>query len=329
MSSIRRQTTVVRDGHHNAFTDLQYWQSLYWISYRKGAGHVSMDGEVVVSVSSDRARFREVAHLKVPGDNRDPKFVPMAPDRMALIFPSSDGRCEWDSLDQYVSFSSDGFHWDAPRRLPIQRGLWLWRVRKHGELYYGMVYGRERKDHPRSLMLMTSPDMLEWRYVAHLGREEMNLNESDITFRPDGTAWVIARAQCEPQTAFFFHAAPPYTQWQGHPLPAMIQSPIIFDSGSGLYVAGRYAPALEGIKDFPWDRSLAIWKLSFGKIEPVLRIPACGDCAYPGLAKDADGRICMSYYSQHAYYMGVVPGETPFPNKNAMPADVYFAELDL
>ena len=46
---------------HNAFTDLQYWQGNYWVGYRKGAGHISMDGEAVISVSADRRRFREVA----------------------------------------------------------------------------------------------------------------------------------------------------------------------------------------------------------------------------------------------------------------------------
>jgi len=53
MARILRQVTVVRDGNHNAFTDLQFWQSCYWVTYRKGSGHVSMDGAVALSVSAD------------------------------------------------------------------------------------------------------------------------------------------------------------------------------------------------------------------------------------------------------------------------------------
>ena len=77
MARIVHQVTVVRDGQHNAFTDLVYWQGCYWVAYRKAAGHVAADGSPTVSVSTDRKRFREVAHLKVSGDNP----YPMAHDR--------------------------------------------------------------------------------------------------------------------------------------------------------------------------------------------------------------------------------------------------------
>ncbi|MHB0934782.1 MAG: hypothetical protein ACYDCO_06420 [Armatimonadota bacterium] len=43
MPKVLRQATVIRDGWHNAFTDLQFWQGCYWVSYRKGAAHTSMD----------------------------------------------------------------------------------------------------------------------------------------------------------------------------------------------------------------------------------------------------------------------------------------------
>ena len=52
MARVLRQTTVARDGLHNGFTDVQYWQSLYWVGYRKGRGHATLDGEAVVSAVS-------------------------------------------------------------------------------------------------------------------------------------------------------------------------------------------------------------------------------------------------------------------------------------
>ena len=58
-----------------------------------------------------------------------------------------------------------------------------------------------------------------------------------------------------------------------------------------------------------------------------------GDCSYPGLIKDPEGRICMTYYSQHAYLMGVEPFPWqqwgPAEAKALIPSDVYFAELAL
>jgi len=39
-------------------------------------------------VSADRTRFREVAHFHTPGDNRDPKLLPVDENQVALYFPS-------------------------------------------------------------------------------------------------------------------------------------------------------------------------------------------------------------------------------------------------
>lgn len=109
MSSVLCTTTVVRNGFHNGFTDVQEWQDLYWVSYRKGSGHMTFDSQAALSVSIDRRRFREAARIKLPGDNRDPKMFPMSPDKMAMTIPTWEGAHAADKLHQYITFSSDGF----------------------------------------------------------------------------------------------------------------------------------------------------------------------------------------------------------------------------
>jgi len=64
MARIMRQVTVVRDGMHNAFTDLKYWQESYWVSYRKADTHASG-----CSASSATARSRSCS-------SRPPATVP-------------------------------------------------------------------------------------------------------------------------------------------------------------------------------------------------------------------------------------------------------------
>lgn len=51
MAHINHLTTVVRDGHHNAFTDLQYWQGNYWIGI-----HEAMDMTLPGLVSQQSIR---------------------------------------------------------------------------------------------------------------------------------------------------------------------------------------------------------------------------------------------------------------------------------
>ena len=331
MSGIKRQTTVARDGWHNGFTDLQHWQSLYWVSYRKGSGHATLDGEAVVSVSVDRARFREAARVKVYGDNRDPKLFPVSPDRIAMTIPTWEGDYQSSSLRQYITFSPDGFNWEKPQRI-LADGEWLWRIREHEGTYYGLIEElgvRPDGGRQHNLVLMTSKDLLTWETHCRIGNDDVGLNESDIVFRDDGTAWIVARSTKAPGYSYFCHAKAPYTEWEFQPLTALIHAPIMLEHDGELYVSGRSKPALEGIEGFPSASSLGVWRVSFGKVEPVLRIPAMGDCSYPGLIEDPDGRVCLTYYSQHAYYMGVVDSDAPFSDTNRMPDDVYFAELEL
>ncbi len=331
MNQIIRQSTVIRDGYHNAFTGLQYWQSLYWVSYRKGSGHISMDGEVIVSVSSDRSRFREIARVKLYGDNRDPKLFPISKDRIAMTIPTWEGNYESQSLRQYITFSEDGYNWGKPQRI-LEDGEWLWRIREHNGNYYGLVTELGTKadgSRQHNLVLKTSNDLLKWKTLSRIGSSEEALSESDIYFQSDGTAWIVARSSKEPGYSYFCSSADPYSDWDIQPLGAMIHAPIILEHNKSLYVTGRSNPSIEGISDFPSPASLGIWKLTHNKIESVLRIPAMGDCSYPGFIKDPEGRICLTYYSQHAYCMGVVDDHTLSKDPSKNPNDVYFAEIEL
>lgn len=347
MAHIIRQTTVTRDGMHNAFTDLQYWQGNYWVAYRKGAGHVSMDGEAVVAVSADRKRFREVAHLKMPGDCRDPKLLPLDETRMACYFPSWTTGIRAKQLQHYITFSTNGYDWDTPRPI-LETGRWLWRVRPHNGRYYGLVQtitgGDADKGEPKlELDLVVSDDLLHWEEVARIG-EGCGLCESDIQFRPDGEAWVIARTvlQNSETGSYFASAKPPYTDWQATPMHPVVHAPVVLEHAGQLYVAGRYVPGHEGETTFPFPRhhpfgpqhegwSTAVWRMERATLEKVLCIPATGDCSYPGLIEDPEGRVCLSYYSQHAYHMGIadVPAGVAQERYCNQAADIYFTELEL
>jgi len=286
MAHIVAHSTVARDGYHNAFTDLQHWQGMYWVSYRKGSGHVSMDGEAVAAVSTDRTRFREVASVKLYGDNRDPKLFPISPDRMAMTIPNWEGEYAGWALQQYIAFSGDGFNWEKP--VPIlKKGQWLWRIREHDGVYYGLGQeietDRETRRHRHALALMKSSDLLEWEMHCRVGTPEMHLNESDILWRADGEAWIVARSTNDPGYSYFCSSQPPYTAWQCKTVKALIHAPVMLEHAGVVYVAGRSKPELEGIDGFPTRCSLGVWRIEEGDVQPVLRIPAMGDCSYPGL----------------------------------------------
>jgi hypothetical protein len=341
MAHIIRQCTVARNRLHNAFTDLQYWQGCYWVSYRRGAAHVSMDGEAVVAVSADRERFHEASRLKLPGDNRDPKLVPMTDGRLALIFPTWLGGHSKRELQQYVAFSEDGFNWTTPQSIFKPR-WWLWRVIEHQGRYYGAAYSHRDpqtgQDRVYNTDLVISDNMIDWEVVSRVGTTAMGLGEAGLIFRPDGELWIVSRSATPLGYSYFCAAKPPYMEWECVSLQTLIHAPVILEHQGELYVAGRRSSKLEGDTTYPFmtEHSLGVWKLTRGAVEPVLRIPATGDCSYPGLIADPEGRVCLSYYSQHAYTMGILPqrhiqiDQVPHNTGQVLPqSDVYFAELSL
>lgn len=340
IAHILRQCTVVRDGLHNAFTDLIHWQGAYWASYRKGAGHVSADGQTTIALSADRQRWREVASLHVPGDNRDPKLVVLG-DRLACCFPTWEGGHVRRRLQQFVSFSENGFIWSKPQPI-LEPYWWLWRVVPFHGRYFGAAYTYNNAglgpDRTYRTEWVVSDDMLRWDRVAAVGTNEHGLGEAGFHFFPDGEVWMVSR-RASPTTAraYFAVSKPPYTDWQLVELDRAIQSPAMIEYRDEIFVAGRRLAQIEGDNTFPFaDKwSLGVWRVTFGKVEPVLHIPATGDCGYPGFIVDPEGRVCLSYYSQHAYHMGVHPepsrrnAVTPGSADLLSAADVFFAELDL
>jgi len=330
MPRVLNHLTVVRDGKHNAFTSLVWWNGAYWLAYRKGERHADPTGQVCLCVSADRRHWREAARLKVPGDSRDPFLVVTNDNQLAILFPNAPDQADGEPvIEQWIAFSHNGYDWQTPRRILDPRHH-LFRVRRHDELYYGLDCYREKT--LRRLELWTSPDLMQWTRICQVGADDAGLNESDIIFRPDGEAWIVSRAMTPSLHSWFSSAKPPYTDWRVESLGVRIQAPSILEHDGRVYVAGRSVPRLLGETTWPFGQSLYVWELGRGRVTPVLRLPTGGDSTYPGFIKDPEGRLCISYYSQHAYCFGVLPpfnAEVAELPQNATVADIFFAELEL
>ncbi|RKX34045.1 MAG: hypothetical protein DRP71_08385 [Verrucomicrobia bacterium] len=339
MARISGIVTVERDGLHNGFTDILFWQGAYWISFRKSQGHISPDGETFISVSGDGEQWRNACRIKIPGDNRDPRLIAVSENRMALIISTWMDGYTSDSLGfqrkrllSFIMFSEDGHNWTEPRQtLPENR--WLWKIRRFNDRYYaanyGLTEGATWSSRRISFEFMASDDLVNWEKVSDLGEGDFVPIETDMAFREDGEVWLVSRNDIKTSgmvDSHFSSALPPYTNWETVNLGTVIHSPELVTIDRNVYLAGRCDMVKDSSLPWPYPRewSMALWKLGRGAVEPILYFPACGDCSYPGMLVDPNGNLCISYYSQHAYGMGVIPSTSGFE-----PADIFFAKIDL
>jgi hypothetical protein len=344
MARLIRMQTVTRDGLHNAFTDMQFWQGQYFIGYRKGAGHASMDGEAVFATSPNKSRFREVSRIKLSGDVRDPKLVIINEDRMATIFPVWEGGYIKRKLAQYVAFTTNGWDWGKPVAMALPENHWMWRVTKSpiDGRYYGACYNfpKDRAERNYITELMVSDDLINWKTISRIGDEPMSLGETGMWFSPEGELWTVTRRNKAPMTALLAIAKAPYTQWENHELGVHIHAPVIVETKGALYVCGRTNAVMDGRTTHPHGSpaGVMIWKLERGKVTPIIQLPGAGDCSYAGMLVGEDGRLLVSYYSMHAYLEGVLapeyinawePGATADKATTMNPSDVYFAEVEV
>jgi hypothetical protein len=288
---------VTNGDRHNAFTDLAYWNGHYYLCYREGATHSSMDGEIVVLRSSDFRNWSPCGRLKTLGDDRDPHFA-LTPDALYVYFgvwdlQHGDGNTPTDrgAIRSHVAWTGDGTRWSKVHAIHTPR-WWVWRVRWHEDRFYGIAYTAFRPKPPeREIRLLISEDGLDWREHAIIATER-GPSESDFWFNADGSLNVISRMTDESNEAFWYRSDPSLKEWTGTGVGAVIHSPAVARWEDRVFVAGR------GKDGGVWVTRL--WELKDGRADELLTLPSGGDTAYPGLIVAPDApTLLISWYSQH------------------------------
>ena len=290
------------DGRHNSFTDLIRWQGHYYLCFRHGASHGSMDGEIRILRSVDMKDWQPCATLRTLGDDRDPHFVSTEDTLLvyfgvwSLVHPEGHGTPTRGSVRSHFASTQDGQTWSEVRGV-YEPGWWLWRVVRHEGLFYSVGYTAIRPTpSQREGRLLVSDDGLEWSLVSVVTRDRMP-TESDIWFDGTGAIHLIMRMQDKVNEAFVWRSDPPFEQWDGHSVGAVIHSPALARWGDRFFVAGR------GVQDGKWVTRL--WELVDGQAHELLTLPSGGDTSYPGLLVDpatANAEaptLFISWYSQH------------------------------
>ncbi|MFA6241163.1 MAG: hypothetical protein WC655_09550 [Candidatus Hydrogenedentales bacterium] len=295
------QVTVADGGAHNAFTDLIQWKGAYYLCFRHGGSHATMDGDIQVMTSADLKTWTTCGVLDTLGDDRDPHFT--ATDDMLFVYFGT-----WDLAHQeghalpdrgkvrsYFASTQDGKTWSKIQAV-YEPGFWLWRVRRHDGVFYSAAYTAYRpKPDMRETRLVKSTDGLEWTTVTTVTKERM-AGEADFHWTPSGEVWIISRTGDKAGDAEWFRSDASMTSWKATPTGVFIHSPAIAEWKDRVFIAGRGKA----------EKSVTrLWEIVGDKFVECITLPSDGDTAYPGLIVDPASlqtdtpAFFISWYSQH------------------------------
>lgn len=289
------------DERHNAFTDLIEWKSAYYLCFRHGAAHGSMDGEIRIMRSTDARVWEPCATLDTLGDDRDPHFVT---DGSVLYCYFG----TWDLAHQagaavpdrgrvrsYFAKTDDGTAWSKAQGV-YEPGFWLWRVRYHEGAFYSAAYTAVRpKPDVRETRLVRSKDALHWELVSVVTQKYM-AGEADMYFPKEGGIRLLTRTGEKPGNAFWFRSNAGMTEWTESDAKVLVHSPV-FGFWKDFMVVGGRAKAEDG-------HVTRFWRASGDTLEELITLPSRGDTSYPGLIvlpPEGGGApaLLVSWYSQH------------------------------
>ena len=320
--------TVVRDGWYNMPTDLAWWKGYYWLSYRRSTGHSCVRGNssVVLLRSNDLRRWRPVQVFEPPGGIIDGRGIAAGhftqdEDRLYIFCPVQFPAASGARARLYMSWTEDGQTWSNPALLQLDDYYpYTWRVRLHQGRFYAAICYLERDESPFDLIV--SNDGVNWTRQARIapGHPLHFTEESDLYWCEDGELWCIVRSH---GPALMYWSRPPYEQWEGGiNLQVRCDAPAICASGERVYLAGRV-----GVEDNPHGTT-GVYQLERGRVQRLLSMPAAGDSSYPGLISLEPGHLAMSYYSDVAYWSGMVkPRHFDQYCRKRSECDIYLSEF--
>ena len=294
---------IVADGRHNAFAAFAQWRGRYVLAFRKGTGHTSRDGDLVVLDSPDARSWEEVARFDTGGDDRDAQLVALG-DRLWLYFNTlTDGL-----FAVYACSSADGRAWSAPQKV-YRDGYILWQpVEFAGRLYAGVH--RPGADDYRHVHLAVSDDGLGWDKISAI-REGRGESETSLLFADNGRLTAFLRDQTRVGGAIL-EADPPYDRWTERSAGVHLSGQAVYTFDGVIYVFSRVfacdrplaASAPRSALVPPLDQGTMAYTYANGALAPYcLLSPLAGnhDSSYATAVREGDEMWVVFHRAAHAY----------------------------
>jgi len=277
---------------HNAFPAIYKYDGYYFIAFREGTSHASLQGKIRILRSQDMVYWDHVALMLMDNyDLRDAQLLE-APDGRLMVLGGvapRDISGQAAPTGTFTAFSEDGINWTNPE-IVVQPGRWLWRATEHEGILYGVSYP-VTDDRP-DVHLLSSFDGRQWQVcvdpMVQAGSEGIIRFDDD----QDETAYCVLRSNLLGKSPY------PYKEWTWTTLMGVnaIEGPDFLKSPDGHWIAGGRHRDLSGV-----NKGCAVFYLNVetSELTPILSLPNGGDNGYASMLFDEQGYLWVCYYSSH------------------------------
>ena len=289
---------------HNAFTDLVYFNNIFYCVFREAATHKPsqnldhiVNGTIRMIASKDGQNWTSVAHLyQKDTDLRDPKLSVTPDNRLMLLMGTSnyEGTELKSTQGKACFFNVERKEFTQLQNISIDQKIrtgkdWLWNITWYNGTAYGVVYQiSKNKLNAWSIHLVKSQDGINYEYVTSL-QVSTSPNEADVKFLEDGKMVILVRGA----SGAIGVSSAPYKKWDWNPLPVKLGGPeLLVLKDDGLICATREYNSGNANRTILAKVSLS------GDFKKILTLPSSGDTSYAGMLIK-DGILYISYYSSH------------------------------
>ena len=305
---IERIEKLYSDGNWNGRAGIVYWKDRYYISFRTGSEHSSLDGRIRLLTSQpNEARGWSVSEVvDTPNDNAEAHLL-ATEDRLFIYVPMEDARTtKGDPIHTIVSYTEDGVSWSDPVRV-YQQGFSLWKPVTHKGVHFAAA---DIMTGERRVELVRSKDGVDWQKVSTILTG--NYTETALLFLKDDTLLAFSRQ------GKVLLSQPPYTQWKKHagiglggPAAALVGNTVVVGGRTSTKSYPDDQPGTSRTGLFTFDPATLKFQHQMNMITQWGR-----DDSYPHFLTLDDQRVLMVWYTGQGYQRGV-----------AKQADLFLAQI--
>ncbi|HHS13184.1 MAG TPA: hypothetical protein ENN03_05375 [bacterium] len=302
-----RHRVVVESSTHAAFPDIVRLKTGEWmVVYRQGSGHVSPDGVIMRTVSTDQGKTWSEPDTIVNSvwDCRDPSVIQLEDGLILISFFQSrydePGKAPAAVSCFVVRSFDNGKSFTAPRRITMPGVEWSATSAKiltysDGTLLMP-VYGGNAGEKSRAMAVISRDGGDTWTEIVTVARDpgqRIDFQEPCFVLSPSGSIVCLMRTAGADDYLYRVQSSDGGRSWNA-PASTSIQgqAPGCLVTPDGIMVCAYRDFWPRGVSysisyndGITWEAETQIWS-------------AAGDCAYPSLIGDTGDRVHAVYYEE-------------------------------